>query len=497
MSKITRTVTAAIFVVASIVVPASGAAAQIPDPPTACPEADLIYIVSKCAAWVARDISDQAFASATSPDGTTTYALGQNYTSGRFDTIAYDTATGAIRWRSSHVGGLSTLGGNLAVAPDGTVFVTGWSYEGTWPPKIITIAYDATGAEKWVKISQSQWAHYDAGSEITVSPDSQTVYVGADAYHQNPDGTDNRSDDYYVLALNASNGAQRWATSFDSVENQFAGGDMIEAITASPDGNHVVVTGRWGTANGTNYGTISLNTATGAKEWFDRYTGGAQRFDQPYDVVFSPDSSRVFVTGDSYGGFGYQRATVAYNSVTGARVWEVRYAGGSGWTDFGRALAISPDGEVLYLTGESVGGVDNPTNTFGNTGASADISTEALDADTGEQIWDTRYSVPRGSHSDDIVVSPDGSAVYVAGATWTFTAGWNIVTLAYDATTGAEQWVARYSSAKSGIGDQDDWDPFISIAPDGSRVFTVGTAGGSPDGGKGVVTIAYDTARAL
>lgn len=133
-------------------------------------------------------------------------------------------------------------------------------------------------------------------------------------------------------------------------------------------------------------------------------------------------------------------------------------------------------------------GPPRPDPTLPGVGLQADIGTQALDADTGEQIWETRYSVPRGSHSDDIVVSPDGSRIYVTGATWTFI-GWNIVTVAYD-TSGLQQWVARYTANAISIGDQDDWDPFIAVAPDGSKVYVTGTSSGGSTS-KDLVTLAY------
>lgn len=489
--------TALVLALAALVLnlPLGGVASAAPSIPTACPESDPGYVVSKCARWIARydDGSgyDQAFGVVTSADGQTVFVAGDGYQQNRFETIAYDASTGAVRWKSFFTrpgGSLQTQVRDIAIAPDGkTVYVTGFSNNGGQMEQFATVAYDAsTGAEKWVAFFQSQWAHGDYASEVTVSPDSQTVYVAGTSYHVNPDGSDDRSDDYRVVAYRASNGAQLWASSFDSVGDVGNHGDTPEALAVSPDGRHVVVTGQWaatgvhdiwGLAYGYHFGTISLSASTGAKEWFAEYTGGSGNFDQPNDIAFSPDSSRVFVTGDSYGGAGYQRATVGYSVANGQQLWAVRFVGPGHNSDFGKAIEVSPDGSRVYVTGESVG-------------ATADYSTQALDAGTGNQIWETRYSVPRGSTSEDLVVSPDGSRVYVTGASWTYL-GWNIATVAYETSLGLEQWVARYTHS-TGIGDQDDLDPYISIAPDGSRVFVTGTsAGGST--GKDLVTLGYDT----
>lgn len=478
-----------------LVVPLGAPASALPSLPTACPEADPGYVVSRCASWIARyDDSfgfDQAFGVEASPDGHTVFVAGNGYGQNRYVTVAYDAHSGAVKWQSFFTrpgGSLQTQVRDIALAPDGqTVYVTGFSNNGSGLEKFATVAYNAAnGAEKWVAIFQSQWAHGDYASEIAVSPDSQKVFVAGTSYHVNPDGSDDRSDDYRVVAYQASTGTQLWTSSFDSVGDVGNHGDRPEALAVSPDGAHVVITGRWaatgvhdiwGNAYGQHFGTISMSAATGAKEWFQEYTGGSGDADQPNDIAFSPDSTRVFVTGDSYGGAGYQRATVGYSLSTGQRLWAVRFVGPGHNSDFGKAIAVSPDGSRVYVTGESVAAA--PV---------ADYSTQALDASTGNQIWEARYSVPRGSRSEDLVVSPDGSRIYVTGASWTFT-GWNIATVSYETTLGLEQWVARYTHA-TGIGDQDDWDPFIAIAPDGSQVFVTGTsAGGST--GKDLVTLSY------
>jgi WD40 repeat protein len=475
-----------VLAMVALVLPLGGAARALPDLPTACPESDPGYAVSRCANWVARYDDgfsyDQAFGVVTSADGQTVFVTGNGYDHGRMTTIAYDAATGAEKWKSffSRSG---TQVRSIAIAPNGqTVFITGFSSDGGSFSKFATVAYDAaSGAEKWVAISQGPWGHGDYSTEIVVSPDSQKVYVAGTSFHVNPDGSDDRSDDYRIVAYSSSTGAQVWASTFDSIGVVGNHSDRPEALAVSPNGQHLAVTGRWANTAGSGYhfGTMSLNASTGAKEWIGEYTGGAQTYDLANDVSFSPDSSRVFVTGDSYGGLGYQRATVAYSVATGQQLWAVRFVGPGHNSDFGKAVTVSPDGQRVYVTGESVA-----------SAPIADYSTQALDASTGAQIWEARYSVPRGSRSEDMVLSPDGSRLYVTGASWTYM-GWNIATVAYDTSLGLEQWVARYTANQVGIGDQDDWDPFISIAPDGSRVFVNGTSAGNGTS-KDLVTLSYN-----
>jgi hypothetical protein len=64
----------------------------------------------------------------------------------------------------------------------------------------------------------------------------------------------------------------------------------------------------------------------------------------------------VFVTGsstDSAGFFDYE--TLAYNASTGARLWAKRYNGPANGDDLASALAASPDGTKVFVTGRSTG----------------------------------------------------------------------------------------------------------------------------------------------
>src|SRR5262249_19215622 len=127
----------------------------------------------------------------------------------------------------------------------------------------------------------------------------------------------------------------------------------------------------------------------------------------PQALVRSPDGSRVFVTGYSYGTNSFSDyATIAYDSATGTEVWLSRYDDPIHGFDFAYALAISPNGTELFVTG-SCDQIDTGT----------DFVTLAYDAATGKKIWRRRYNGP-GNNSDSpsaIVVSPNGEQVFVTG----------------------------------------------------------------------------------
>jgi outer membrane protein assembly factor BamB len=77
-------------------------------------------------------------------------------------------------------------------------------------------------------------------------------------------------------------------------------------------------------------------------------------------VAVSPGGRAVFVTGTSFAGTSGSTsledyATVGYNAVTGARLWASRYHGPAGQSD-ASALAVSPDGTKVFVSGTTVAG---------------------------------------------------------------------------------------------------------------------------------------------
>src|SRR5207244_1432326 len=137
-----------------------------------------------------------------------------------------------------------------------------------------------------------------------------------------------------------------------------------------------------------DYGTLAYNASTGAQVWASRYNGPANGDDDAYSLAVSPDGSRVYVTGCSYGsGTGDDYATVAYSASTGAQVWASRYNGPAHGNDQANSLAVSPDGSRVYVTGWSPG-----------SGTGEDYATVAYSASTGAEVWISRYNGPGNSY---------------------------------------------------------------------------------------------------
>lgn len=128
----------------------------------------------------------------------------------------------------------------------------------------------------------------------------------------------------------------------------------------------------------------------------------------------------------------YDWETIAYRSSDGRAVWKAGYPGG----DYDAPKAIAADAARVYVTG-----IATETHNY-------DYYTIAYDAATGAVVWTARYN-GSSNNSMDIpnAIALSNSRVFVTGSS---TGLGPLTTIAYDAATGAQQWVARYDSPDGG-----------------------------------------------
>lgn len=291
-----------------------------------------------------------------------------------------------------------------------------------------------------------------------------------------------------------SGGTQLWAQSTAIVDESAHG----TATAVSPDGKTVFVTGDASTVNGQGEivgpgVTAAYNAATGAKLWQATYKPGAANDTQFSSMAVSPDGSTVFVTGES-GYTGYKLLTVAYNAATGAMLWQATgaSAGGVVWP-----VAVSPDGSTVFVSGphqtvayNAATGALRWENTV--TGAAMAVSadsktlfvtgwpgsihapamTEAFSAATGARLWQAEYASQPGNpaQTTSIGLSPDGSTVFVAGTAGDPNAPAEhprLITIAYNAATGTQQWADASQPRHKGSAISG-----LAVDPSGTAVFT-------------------------
>lgn len=334
----------------------------------------------------------------------------------------------------------------------------------------------------------------DRATDVGVSPDGATVFVTGRTLRQGP------GDDYGTIAYDAASGAERWVATYNGPGN---GDDVATALGVSPDGATVFVTGIASSVQGSDYGTIAYDASTGAQRWVALDGGGNDRF--AYALAVSPDGATVFVAGESstggtiaydaatgsqrwaanFSGVGLAVAvardgasvfvtgfilsdylTVGYDAATGARRWMATYDGTGHSSDQALGLGVSPDGIAVFVTGQSWG-----------VGTDTDYATVSYDAATGAERWVARYDGPATSYdfAYDLGVSPDGSLVFVTGYSLGVNTSYDYATLAYEAATGTQRWVARYDDVRHGL----DQAGSLRVSPDGASVFVTGESTGS------------------
>jgi PQQ-like domain len=320
------------------------------------------------------------------------------------------------------------------------------------------------GARLWLSLYSGPGSSgCSAAGSAVVGPGGGTVYVTGGSM-----SGDFPSDyDYATVAYSAATGRPRWASRYRGPGN---GDDIAAAAAISPDGATVFVTGSsLGTTSGNDYATVAYNAATGAQLWASRYNGPGNGDDHAVAVAVSPDGGTVFVTGSSTGArSGHDYATVAYDAATGAQLWVRRYSGPGNSYDEARAVAVSPGGGTVFMTGGS-----NRTG----TATGRDFVTIAYNARTGARQWLSRYNGPanQGDTAHGLAVAPDGHEVFVTGPSHGRRSGVDYATVAYNAATGAQLWARRYN----GPGNSTDEPESVAVSPGGRQVYVTGHSQGA------------------
>ena len=397
---------------------------------------------------------------------------------------AADASSGSVLWENDYAGPAGTRfgGRDVATSPDGsTVYVTGDGPEG-----YSTLALDAsTGQRIW----QRRYAGPAGGSgyarALALTPDGATLLVTGGS------AAANERTDFATLAYDASTGAQLWVRRYDGPGARRHGNDAANAIAVSPDGATAYVTGSSaGSLTNLDHATIAYDTATGRRIWTHRYDGPDSQIDGASAIAVGPDGAAVFVTGstDGFLQYGYKYVTAAYDASTGAELWRTRFDSHDDAEpgDVARSIGVSPDGTKVFVTGDT----------------SNDFVTLAYDASDGRELWSERFGGESSTGIDVLAVSPDGSRVFVTGGivmpidpVTVFPQQAYLVTIAYDASTGARAWVNRWS----GPADIGASGYAVAVSADGTEVFAAGVAytpkpGLTYGNNYNFATLAYDAA---
>jgi outer membrane protein assembly factor BamB len=225
-------------------------------------------------------------------------------------------------------------------------------------------------------------------------------------------------------------------------------------------------------------GLDALPGADKCEVWAVRHTGSAYSY--PMSIAVSPTDGTVFAMGVTQGEIEFvddmttAGETTAHDPETGEVLWTAATRG-----DWGLAvlhdMAVAPDGSKVFVAGFTQLAVDN-----------ADFLVQALDAATGALVWEARYDGPARYLDSADALTVSGSRVIVTGQTHMGSGAINAATLAFDADTGEQLWESRFNGA--GI---ESRPVAITTSPDGSLALITGKRETGP-GISDSYIVAYD-----
>ncbi len=288
---------------------------------------------------------------AVSPDGLHCYATGSaddavvtmQYMGGTWNWLFYK---GTVK---DGVGGVDGLDYAYAVtvSPDGNyVYATG-----DLDDAVVILKRDGTtGALTYVDMVN------DVGGlsmprDVAVSPDGKHVYVVSDDYSGLPGNDDDNA--IAVFARNRSTGRLTFVEYLEDGVDGVDGLADVKALVASPDGKHVYTAAPGDDA----VGIFGRNSTTGELTYLGMVEDGAgdppiHGLYNPTGIAISPDGVYVYATGYSDDALAYFRR----NGDTGALTWAGTLTDGEFGVDgLGGAYAVaaSSDGDHVYVASES------------------------------------------------------------------------------------------------------------------------------------------------
>jgi len=421
--------------------------------------------------WIARydgtgNSNDQPRAIAVDSRGNV-YVTGVSIGAGTdwdYATVKYD-ANGNLLWvaRYNGFGSGIDLVHALGVDSQGNVYVTGASAGSGTSFDYATVKYDANGNQLWVARYNGPGNRSDYALALAVDGRGD-VYVTGYSF-----GAGTKSD--YATVKYDANGNQLWVARYNGRENDpFFSDDIATAIATDSQGNVYVTGYSRGADFDTDYLTIKYD-ANGNRLWAVRYDGPDNGGDLAKSIAVDSQGN-VYVAGNSARNAHLDYATVKYDA-NGNQLWDARYMS-SGY-DVSEVSGMTLDSQGnIYVTGF-----------ISDLNSGQDYATVKYDAN-GNQLWDARYSGAGNGNDKAYGLAVDNQGhVYVTGASWGESLGFDYATVKYDAN-GNPLWVNRYD----GRGSSTDV-AYATAVDDQGNVYVAGYSDRS-DTGRDYTTAKYD-----
>jgi uncharacterized delta-60 repeat protein len=224
-----------------------------------------------------------------------------------FTTIKYNSA-GVQQWVNRYNGpdNMSDFAQVVKADAWGNIYVTGVTEAASTSYDYMTVKYNSTGAQQWLKIYNGLGNLGDFVSSMTID-DAGNIYVTGKSV-----GTVSTVDSNYATIKYSPDGTQNWVAVYTGSTNS---NDVARAITIDAAGN-VYVTGGSSGVGMNDYATVKYSPS-GVMLWVIKYNGPANNDDFTSSIAVDALGS-VYVTGKSKGiNSDYDYATVKYANPLG------------------------------------------------------------------------------------------------------------------------------------------------------------------------------------
>lgn len=199
-----------------------------------------------------------------------------------FDFFTYSlSSTGSFRWLHRYNGGANAEDRPQGIVVDasGNVYVAGFSNQGATGFDLLTVKYNSSGVEQWVR-------------PLNVGGDDRAYDVSMDAggnlYLAGKTNAYGTGDDFLSCSYN-SNGDFRWLMAYNNAPTN--GNDYALKILTDASGNVFVTGASSGGAN--DYATIKYASITGIQPLNNEIPNGYS-LDQNYPNPFNPETQIQF-----------------------------------------------------------------------------------------------------------------------------------------------------------------------------------------------------------
>jgi len=222
-------------------------------------------------------------------------------------TLKYDNL-GNQQWVSIYSGETDNSDEARSIAIDtlNNIYVTGYSWGNGTGPNYITIKYDPTGNEQWVRMYNGIGNSWDWATSIATD-NFNNVYISGFISVLNP-----LSSDIATIKYNSS-GVEQWVKTYNGPGN---GNDFANSLNLDNLGNIYVAGSSYDSASLSDFVTIQYNPE-GTQQWVQVYNGLRDSTDQAFSIAVDNEYN-VFVTGTSVGvGSLNDIVTIKYSQVIG------------------------------------------------------------------------------------------------------------------------------------------------------------------------------------